>query len=39
MEEAQRKLAADGEWEKLMREIEKSGRTIVSSALYEDVTP
>lgn len=39
MEEAQRKLAADADWGKLMKEMEKSGRTVVSSSLFEDITP
>jgi hypothetical protein len=39
MEEAQRKVAADADWQKLMKEMDKSGRTVVSNSLFEDITP
>ncbi len=40
MVEAQAKLAADAEWDRLRREVGlKTGRTLVSDSLFLDVTP
>jgi hypothetical protein len=40
MVEAQRKLAADPEWDRLRRDVGlKTGRTLISDSLFLDVTP